>query len=111
MDNAVQPPRSLEADVESCGDSAGVYSLDDWVVTYGSYSERDADFEIVSNWAAKVVAADRGLPIPMRCHWATSWCCIIEADGCVDEVLRSMQEFWYELLMIYAEWLALQRAA
>ena len=35
------------------------------------------------------------------------WAIIIPAFGCADEVLREIKRFWDEMLVDYADWLAL----
>jgi len=100
-------PRNPNAASETCEESAGVFRFDDWVVIYGSYGERDTQFELVCIGAAKAVAWDRGLPRPDRFHGEDNWAINILADGCADEVLREIKRFWDGLLVDYADWLAL----
>ena len=103
----IKSPRNPNADNETCEESAGVFRFDDWIMIYGSYGERDTEFEAVCNCAAKAVAWDRGLPRPDRFHGEDNWAINILASGCADEVLREIKRFWDGLLKDYADWLAL----
>ena len=55
----IKSPRNPNAENETCEESAGVFRFDDWVMIYGSYGERDTQFEIVCNRAAKALVWDR----------------------------------------------------
>ena len=92
---------------ETCDESAGFFRLEDWVVIYGSYSERDAEFEKPLNWMADAVVWYLGLPEPSRFHEATYWAVVIETYGCADWVLCEIKRYWDKTLEIYDEWLAL----
>ena len=107
LEESLQSPPNAEADSETYDDLAGVYRFDDSVMIHGSNGERDAEFEVLCNWWANGVARYRGLPTPIRCRMADSWAIVINADVCADEVLRNTQEFWDDLLAVYAEWIAL----
>jgi hypothetical protein len=100
-------PRNPNAKSENCEESAGVFRFDDWVLLYGTYGERDTQFESVCNVAAKAVAWHRGLPRPDRFHGLESWAIVIEASGCADEVLHELKRFWDGMLVDYAGWLAI----
>ncbi len=104
----IQSPRNPNAANETCEESAGVFRRDDLVVIYGSFSERDTEFETILTGAAKAVAWDRGLPRPDRFHGEDNWAIIIPAfGGCADEVLREIRTFLDGLLVDYDNWLAL----
>ena len=103
LEEIMRSPRNSE----TCDETTGFFRSQDRVVVYGSYSDRDAEFEISCNWAADAVVWDRGLPEPSRFHGATYWAVVIEAYGCVDGVLRDIIRFWEELFPVYDEWLAL----
>ena len=103
----IRSPRNPNAENETCEESAGVFRFDDWVVIYGSYGERDTEFEIVCNVAAKAQVWGRGLRRPDRFHGEDSWAIIIPAFGCADEVSREIRRFWDEMLVDYDNWLAL----
>jgi len=103
----IKSPRNPNAASETCEESAGVFRFDDCVVIYGSYGDRDTEFEIILNGAAKAVAWDRQLPKPDRFHGEDSWAIIIPAFGCADEVLHEIERFWDGMLADYDNWLAL----
>ena len=107
LKNSTQSPCSPEADSESYDDSGGVYGFDDSVMIHGSTAGRDAEFEVFCDCWAKAVAWYRGLETPIHCHLEDSWAILINAEGCADEVLRDTEDFWVDLLVAYAEWLAL----
>ncbi len=102
----IRSPRNPNAENETCEESAGVFRRDDLVVIYGSFSERDTEFETILTGAAKAVAWDRGLPRPDRFHGEDNWAIIIPAfGGCADEVLREIKTFLDGLLVDYDNWL------
>lgn len=103
----IKSPRNPNAENETCEESSGVFRFDDWVVIYGSYGERDTDFEIECIKAAKAVAWDRGLLRPDRFHGEDDWAIMILALACADEVLGELKRFWDGLLVDYVDWLAL----
>jgi len=103
----IKSPRNPNAESETCEESAGVFRFDDWVVIYGSYGERDLQFELVCNCAAKGAVWTWGLPRPDRFHGEDNWAIIIEACGCADEVLHEMKRIWDGMLVDYDNWLAL----
>ena len=107
----IQSPRNPNAANETCEESAGVFRFDNWVMIYGSYGDRDTQFEILCNVAAKALVWDRGLPRPDRFHGLESWAIVIPAFGCADEVLREIRRFWDEMLVDYTDWLALGRSS
>lgn len=109
LENSTQSPCSPEADSESWDEDEfeGVYRLDDSVVICGSYYDNGVDFENFCDLWASVVASYHGLPIPRRRSDDDSWEIVIDAAGCTDEVLRIMQDYWDNLLVSYAEWIAL----
>jgi len=90
--------------------SSGVFRLDDTVVICGSHGNRDAEFEFFVKLKANAVARDRGLPVPVLHSCVDSWSVVIAARGCVVKVQRDLKKFWDELLVIYAEWIALCEA-
>ena len=108
LEESMQSPCSPDTDVEAYDDSAGVYRFEDSVMIHGSNGARDAEFKFFCDCWASAVVWYRGLPRPIRCHLEDSWAILINAEGCTDEVLRDTQDFWDDLLMIYAEWLALE---
>ncbi len=103
MEAIMRSPRTSE----TCDESAGFFRLEDWVVVYGSFSERDAEFEKPLNWMADAVVWYLGLPEPSRFHGATYWAVVIETYGCADWVLYEIKKYWDKTLEIYDEWLAL----